>query len=398
MQVNVGTIQGNSPNFRVSIKDNTTLKMDSDLRVNNQQYLPFPAGTTNDRPTEAVPGTLFFNTTINAFEIFDGDLGTWEVPSLLVTQPDGSTSASAVSSARSLYENGIVTSGKGYRWINTSNGARQVWCDFDTKDKNGMSGWMLVASFGEGRYWGGDSNNVYTTSSAISPVTTPYRVTANMWDDSLQMFRITSSGNIPLINNGNTLGQNADADWYYYWDDAIKWKEVWAPADDQHYMSSSAQGLPQRTCIRQFNSSYNIKWSYECSNHKWNNLSDFGYQNSKSTNSEYSYGSIGGSTAPGGGWAYPWGALQSSGSQFEWYYVGRNASYGSRSGGDSDGTLGIPTSGSSADTTGQDVDTNIGAKVGNDDNVDWGGATTNGSTNAGNNGAISTVPLWWWIK
>ena len=152
MQVNVGTIQGNSPNFRVSIKDNTTLKMDSDLRVNNQQYLPFPAGTTNDRPTEAVPGTLFFNTTINAFEIFDGDLGTWEVPSLLVTQPDGSTSASAVSSARSLYENGIVTSGKGYRWINTSNGARQVWCDFDTKDKNGMSGWMLVASFGEGRY------------------------------------------------------------------------------------------------------------------------------------------------------------------------------------------------------------------------------------------------------
>ena len=90
--------------------------------------------------------------------------------------------------------------------------------------------------------------------------------------------------------------------------------------------------------------------------------------------------------------------MQNSGSQFEWFYVGRNASYGSRSGGDSDGTFGIPTSSSNADTTGQDVDTNIGAKVGNDDNVDWGGATTNGSTNAGNNGAISTVPLWWWIK
>ena len=40
MQVNVGTIQGNSPNFRVSIKDNTTLKMDSDLRVNTVREDP----------------------------------------------------------------------------------------------------------------------------------------------------------------------------------------------------------------------------------------------------------------------------------------------------------------------------------------------------------------------
>ena len=242
MQVNVGTVQGNSPNFRVSVKDDTTLKMDSDLRVNNQQYIPFPAGGTDSRPTEAIPAALYFDTTINSFVVFDGSTGTWVVPSLLATQADGTTSASAVASARSLYENGIVTSGKGYRWINTSNGPRQVWCDFDTKDKDGNSGWMLVASFGEGRYWGGDSNNVYTTSSQISPVTTPYRVTSNMWDDSLQMFRITSSSNIPVINSGNTLGQNADADWYYYWDNAIKWKEVWAPADDQHYRRTANRG------------------------------------------------------------------------------------------------------------------------------------------------------------
>ncbi len=41
-QLNVGTIRGNSPNFRVELDANSTLEMASELRINAQSYIPMP--------------------------------------------------------------------------------------------------------------------------------------------------------------------------------------------------------------------------------------------------------------------------------------------------------------------------------------------------------------------
>ena len=54
---------------------------------------------------------------------------------------------SSSSLAKALYDAGVVTSGKSIRYINFggSVGTKQVWCDFDTQDGSGNSGWMLCA-------------------------------------------------------------------------------------------------------------------------------------------------------------------------------------------------------------------------------------------------------------
>ncbi len=52
---------------------------------------------------------------------------------------DGSSSANAGTSAKQIYDDGYVTSGKMIRWIDFggSVGAKEVWCDFDTPDEVG---------------------------------------------------------------------------------------------------------------------------------------------------------------------------------------------------------------------------------------------------------------------
>ena len=359
--------------------------------------IAIPRGPTSTRPAIPSEGMIRYNTQFQGVEVYDGS--NW-LCYTTASNADGSTEGQAAQSARALWENGIVTSGKGTRWIQTTNGAKEVFCDFDTLDADGKSGWMMVGAFDQGRYWGGKSSDVITTDELIDSSNTSYVVSSNFLEDQLNMFRVTSasSGDVGDAENPNSLGSNAPADWYYKWDDQITWKEVWAPAADQHYMSNGSNPNVQRYCIRKFDSSYNIKFSYNNPNHKYNNISDFGYQNSRTDTAEYSYGTIGGNSAPSSGWMNPWTQLSTDGGQFEWYYVGRSANYTSRSSGDTDGTLAIPYDGASNDTTGQDCDSNNNVKVGNDDNTDWGCGGNSATSNPGNNGALSSTPMYWWIK
>ena len=61
---------------------------------------------------------------------------------------NGASAASPGTSAKQIYDDGYVTSGKMIRWIDFggSVGVKQVWCDFDTDDADGNSGWMLFIS------------------------------------------------------------------------------------------------------------------------------------------------------------------------------------------------------------------------------------------------------------
>ena len=142
-----------------------------------------------------------------------------------------------------------------------------------------------------------------------------------------------------------------------------------------------------------------MKFSYTNSSHKYNNLTDFGYQNSRTDTALYSYGNIGGTSAPAAGFFDVWYALSNADQRFEWYNVGRSANYAQGSGEDRDGSLAITVQGSSADVTGQDVDSNIAAKIGHDDGTNWGAATgtATSSVNSGNTSAEG-VKFYWWIK
>ena len=74
--INVGSIQGNAPNFTVELDSGSRLRMASDLRVNNQQYIPLPFGTEAQRPSNAYPGSIRYNETSAKLEIYTGT--TWK--------------------------------------------------------------------------------------------------------------------------------------------------------------------------------------------------------------------------------------------------------------------------------------------------------------------------------
>ena len=85
-------------------------------------------------------GDIVYNTDTNNLSLWNGTA--WS------GAKDGSTADGAAASAKQLYDDGIVTSGKSWRYIQTPNGGIvRTWCDFDTQDQFGNSGWMLVASY-----------------------------------------------------------------------------------------------------------------------------------------------------------------------------------------------------------------------------------------------------------
>ena len=222
-------------------------------------------------------------------------------------------------SAAHLYDNGFVTSGKGFYWITTANGGtKHVFCDFDTQCRSGTdsgkSGWMLVATFGDATTW---THGGFTTTHPIGPnhtnifnmdgVRANY-ISSNFGDDKIKYWRIAVNNSTIFttpyyarsLSHGSGYSTGADggeqADWYYYREQATEWKRWWAPATGQcryvHGMSqtsstsnsgttaghqdtmSHVQGdtynlinhagdsHDKQTNIR-FTHAYNLKWNYE---------------------------------------------------------------------------------------------------------------------------------------
>jgi len=399
--LNVNELNGPDwSDFTILMEGDNHLNVNGVLQLTNTSQFAIPCGTTAERPASPSAGMIRYNSEDDVIEVYNGTDWVIYPKGALV---NGLSASTAAPSAAYLYDNGIVTSGKGTYWITTADGgAKEVYCDFDTLDEDGNSGWMLVASFEEGRYWGGKNNNILTTRNSIGTAASGYNVSANFGNQTMNRFRVTANDSIT-----GDLGGSALADWYYNWDNAITWKEVWAPTSGgtNHYLSrdalnASSQAV-QRTCIRKFQGSYNLKYSYVAATHVYNNVTDYGYQGTAVASPDgYEYGVVGAhSSAPAAGFFDVWAALTTPGGQFEWFNVGRSANYASRTGPDQDGTLGIICQGSTQNLTGQDMDTNISAKVGNDDGGDWGAAAPAATDClSSNNGAITTVPLWWWIK
>lgn len=330
---------------------------------------------------------------------------------------DGTTAARAATSAKALYDAGHVTSGKSARYINFggSVGTKQVWCDFDTQDGSGNSGWMLCAKFTEAGQWNGRDVDIRTTNAYIDPGD-GYAISCNMADANMNMFRVTVEDSA-----NQALGSSADADWYYEWTTTLPWKGVWQPEagtgggatganGDKVYVSSSSGGN-KRASIRKFQKSYNIKHSYTNSNHKFNNISDYGNNQGDTyvgTGSgvyggDYHYIVLGGSSeTPAAGTFDMWYALSTNNQVFRIHYMGRSGNYLNRTSPDTDGTLGILANGTTSSHTGQDQDDANNVKIGYDDDQQWRHINTNpndtGGTYANKNNNANGKNMFWWIK
>lgn len=69
-EIKVQQLNGNSPNFRVTVDKNTTLDVESEVRVNNQQQLPVPTGDTASRNKSPVEGSIRYNSETGLIEIY----------------------------------------------------------------------------------------------------------------------------------------------------------------------------------------------------------------------------------------------------------------------------------------------------------------------------------------
>jgi len=74
-QLRVSILRGISPNFRVTLNQDSRLNMNSDFRINNQSYLPLPAGSNDQRVGNPVFGSVRFNTTTGKLEMYYGTSG-----------------------------------------------------------------------------------------------------------------------------------------------------------------------------------------------------------------------------------------------------------------------------------------------------------------------------------
>ena len=380
----------------------------------------FPVLPSDPVGVGTAQGEIYFNSTDSTLKRYARNHA-WSALSQAVTgyyhpyTGDGSSSSNPAYSAKSLYDAGVVTSGKSLKWISTSGGVKQVWCDFDTQDEDGNSGWMLVAHFDEGQKWGGKDSTVTTSTGDIHNDHSGYNISANFYNADVRRFRITVNAD---VNNGTNLGSslssnNNAADWYYDWDKTLQWKKVWAPVGGltlgQRFYVTKVVGANspgnteadrKRQSIHKFDHAYNLRDGYSVAQ-KHACITDYGNNSAgyEDTTEGYFYSIVGESEASLAGMFDMWGALSTDGSKFEMYDVGRSATYVDGTSPDNDGTLAIlqqnPASG--YDKAGQDVDSNLAVKIGYDDTNLW--ATQNGASGGGNaNTNLSGVDMWWWIK
>jgi hypothetical protein len=300
---------------------------------------------------------------------------------------DGLTQSRPGASARAI-KLAFPNSADGTYWIKPPgySTAFQVYCDMTTRDEDGDTGWMLVASWASGYQW------TYTSVSSSSTFSTTAlnSVSSNFGNVNINCFRVTSS---PAAT---TLGGRANADWYYYYSTPRTWKSVWAPDNTrtQYYLSAGTNPAVPRQSLKKFDKSYNLKYRYANNNHKYNNLSDFGYTNTPNGDGT---ANLGGSNAIATGYCRYWLALTTPGYNFGVFYNSYTGDFDLANAPVSDGSLAIPQQGAGTDSTGQDIDNNISAKIGIDDGGIWQAASDGASISVGNNGYAATA-MWWWIK
>jgi hypothetical protein len=348
------------------------------------QGIQLPADTTANRPGSPTTGMTRYNTSTKTTEFYNGTR--WVSDGYL-----GDSQQNPASSAVELYNYGIR--GRGFFWLTSPNGGVvRNFCDLDTADEDGVSGWILVAAFPTSSQW---CRTGYSTRQTIDPYEIKHnenvnsewvkKWSANWGDHTINKFRITNTDDI------DALGANCQADWYYHYTTACKWKEVWNwKSGTGNYMNDTSgdnagninapfhSGWPApvnsdlvavpRCCLRGFNWGYNIKFGYKNTNLRWNNLSDSANGGTSQTTVDF------------------WTGLTQPSIALSW-----------TAGGD-DGSLAMSYQGSPATTTAHD-NAAVSAKFGIDDGGEsalFASSATQGMDQTGITGLRKS--LYFWIK
>jgi len=368
-----------SPLINVNSNGNVELSPQTGITTVLADGLQLPGYATTSLPVGET-GLMVFDKTVNRPKVYDGFK--WIT---VGTARDGSSPLNSAVSAKQILKDYPGTP-SGFYWIQTPGNSTSTltYCDMTTAG----GGWMLVASWSDCALWG----QFYYSSKEVFGTTPLNTISSNFGNFWIHDFRVHVAANV------TTSGSSAIADFYYNWTGGTTWKQVWAPDDYvKYYLSGGSNPANiQRCCIRPFNRSVNIRFGYENLNHKYHNISDYGYQNTRDATT--STGAIGGHpTAGSNGFCKYWDCFTKPGYEFSVYHLSYDGSFINQTNPTLDGSLGIPIRGAGTDIAGQDIDSNISVKIGYDDNNLWRAASGGAATDAGNNGA-ATGPMWWWIR
>jgi len=112
-ELRVANIQGLSPAFTTTINGHSILSLKGDLRLNNQQYMPMPAGDKAARVAVPIPGSVRWDTNLKNFEFYVGRGTTTWSTSIYMVASGGTVSESGSTKTHTFYSSDTLTVGNG---------------------------------------------------------------------------------------------------------------------------------------------------------------------------------------------------------------------------------------------------------------------------------------------
>tara|TARA_B100001250_G_scaffold38201_1_gene30490 strand:+ start:3146 stop:5056 length:1911 start_codon:yes stop_codon:yes gene_type:complete len=113
IELRVANIQGLSPGFTTKINGHSILSLKSDLRLNNQQYMPMPAGDKAARVSVPLEGSVRWSSDLANFEFYIGrGTTTWSTSAYMIAT-GGTVATSGIYKTHTFTSTDVFAVGNG---------------------------------------------------------------------------------------------------------------------------------------------------------------------------------------------------------------------------------------------------------------------------------------------